>query len=149
MKNIKIDLNEPFEKTLEAVLSLHDGEACSTEDELVAQALRCLYRAAHGPTLQTFIGPITIAPAVDPSLKEALLRFRTRSELLAFAEEKTSFRRTAKENGASHLAAGSALFEFLPGRLRSAESWPPPEHSASRTAHPDSMSRNTTRNGSS
>jgi len=149
MKNIEIDVNEPFEKTLTAILSLPDGEACSTEDKVVAQALHSLYRAAHGPTIRTSIGPITVAPAIDPSLKEAPLRFHTRSDLLALAEERTSFRRTAKENGANHLAAGSALFEFLAGRLGSPESWPPPEHSASRTAHPNSMSRNTTRNGSS
>jgi hypothetical protein len=147
MKQITIDVNEPFEKTLATVLSLPD--ASDAGNEVVSRALGCLYRAAHGPAIQTSIGPITIAPAVNPSLRPALLRLHTRSDLLALAEERTPFRRTAKRNGPNHLAAGSALFEFIAGRLGSPENWPSPD-SISRTAPPaDSVSRNTTRNGSS
>jgi hypothetical protein len=85
MKHIEIDLNEPLEKTLTAVLLLPEGgDPRSAEDEVVAHALHYLYRAAHGPKIET-----SIVPAVDSSLKDASFAPQTRSDLLTLAERRS------------------------------------------------------------
>jgi hypothetical protein len=126
VNHTEINLNDPFEKTLAAVLALpRGGDRCSSQDETVALALRYLYTAADGPTIQTSIGPISIMPAVDSSLKDAPFSLCTRTDLLALAERRTAFRRKATQNGDStQVGASSALFEFMAGRLGSPEWWP-------------------------
>ena len=123
MNHTKINLNDPFERTLSAVLARPQGDRCSAQDETVALALRYLYTAAHGRTIQTSIGPISIMPGVDPSLKDEPFLLCTRTDLLALAERRTAFRRTATQNRHSDQPNGSALFEFRAGRI-APESWP-------------------------
>jgi hypothetical protein len=126
MNHTEINLNVPFEKTLAAVLALpQGGDRCSSQDETVALALRCLYTAAHGHTLRTSIGPISIMAGVDSALKDAPFSLCTRTDLLALAERRTEFRRRAtKNNDSAQGRAGSALSEYMAGRLGSPEWWP-------------------------
>ena len=136
MKKIEINLNDSFEKTLTAVLSLPGGNNVrGAQDQTVVEAVRCLYTAAHGRAVQTSIGPVSIAPATDPSLKDAPLSFRTRSDLLALAQRgKAEFNRRASGNARSIRNDGrSALFEFIAGRLGSPECWMPRSASFART----------------
>ena len=152
MKQIEINLNEPFEKTLAAILSLPQGDDVrGAQKETVEQALHCLYTTAHGRTVQTSIGPISIAPAMDPSLKDAPLSLHTRSDLLVFAQRRAEFKRRATDNGHStHADGSSALFEFIAGRLGSPECWVPPSASIGRTRpHRQLLSPTITREGRS
>ena len=114
MKKTEIDLNNPFEITLATVLALPGGENGSrTHDETVARALRCLYTAAHGRTVETAIGRIAIAPAVDASLKEAPMSLGSRVELLELAERRTEFRGMPSKKGIT-LMVDSDAFLSLP-----------------------------------
>jgi len=125
VNHTEVNLNGPFEKTLAAVLALPQGADRRAQDETVALALRYLYTAAHGRTLQTSIGPISIMPGVDSSLKDAPFSLRKRTDLLALAERRTAFQRRATQNGDSaQLHADSALSEFMAGRLGSPKWWP-------------------------
>jgi hypothetical protein len=125
VNHTEINLNGPFEKTLAAVLALPQGGDSYAQDETVALALRYLYTAAHGRTLQTSIGPISIMPGVNSSLKDAPFSLRKRTDLLALAEQRTAFQRRATQNGDSaQLHADSALSDFMAGRLGSSEWWP-------------------------
>lgn len=100
MKKIEIDLDEPFEKTRDAVLRLPEGRyGRNAQPAMVAEALRYLYVTAHGRTLETLVGPITIMPALDPSLANASFPVVTRSDLLALAERRTMFTVGAGQNG--------------------------------------------------
>jgi hypothetical protein len=125
VNHIEINLNDPFEKTLAAVRTLpHGRDRPSAQDEIVALALRYLYTVAHGRTLQTSIGPISVMPSVDPSLKEASFSLCTRTDLLVLAEQRTVFRRSATQNGHwTQVGAGSA-FELMASRLAAPERWP-------------------------
>ena len=97
MKQIKIDLLEPFEKVLEAVLSAPESHkviaegavqmpqaqfanrvnpAPASEAEL-KEVLRCLYEAAHGGQVETEIGAVAIAPPVAAFLKKSPFYIRT------------------------------------------------------------------------
>ena len=126
---MEINLNDPFEKTLVAILSLPEGgDLRGAQDETVVQALRCLYTAAHGRTVGTSIGPISIAPATDSSLKDSPLSLHTRSDLLALAQRRGEFIRRAAGRSV-HTDGSSALFEFIAGRLGSPECWVPPSAS--------------------
>jgi len=152
VKQIEVNLNDPFEKTLIAILSLPEGgDVRSAQEETVEQALRCLYTAAHGRAVQTSIGPISIAPATDSSLKDAPLSLHTRSDLLVFAQRRADFKRRATDNGHSiHTDASSALFQFIAGRLGSPECWAPPSASIGRTGpHGQLLSPTITRDGRS
>jgi hypothetical protein len=123
MKEIKINLNDPFEVTLAAVLTLPE------KDEAVADALRTLYAAAHGRTVQTPIGPIAIVPATEPSLKDAALFIRTHRELIDLALRRAEPRTLLSKEG-SDRKRRSALTEFISGRLGSPEYWPMPVDAA-------------------
>ena len=97
MKQTKIDLLEPFEKVLEAVLStpesykliaegavqmpqaqfanrVNHGPASEAE---LKEVLRCLYEAAHGRQVETEIGAVAIAPPVAAFLKGSPFYIRT------------------------------------------------------------------------
>jgi len=97
MKQIRIDLLEPFEKVLEAVLSAPESHkviaegavqmpqaqfanrvnpAPASETEL-KEVLRCLYEAAHGRQVETEIGSVAIAPPVAAFLKGSPFYIRT------------------------------------------------------------------------
>jgi hypothetical protein len=98
MKQIKIDLSNPFEKVLGAVLSVPGRPAVIDEaavqntagtifakranrgpanDAELRKVLRCLYEAAHGRQVETQIGLVAIAPPVAPFLKETPFYIKT------------------------------------------------------------------------
>jgi hypothetical protein len=101
MKQTKIDLLEPFEKVLGAVLSApenhkviggcaaqtgamfakrgNQGPAGSAE---IRGLLRCIYEAAHGRQVETEIGHVAIAPPVAASLKETPFYIKTQVDFL-------------------------------------------------------------------
>ena len=86
MKRISIDLSEPLERVLTQALALPKGSDDGRNSETrVKEAVRRLYDAANGRTVDTLLGRIPIAPAVAPWLKAAPLAVRTRSELLTLA----------------------------------------------------------------
>ena len=86
MKRISIDLSEPLERVLTQALALPAGRGDGRISEArVKDAVRRLYNAAHGRTVDTPLGRIPIAPAVAPWLKAAPLAVRTRPELLTLA----------------------------------------------------------------
>jgi hypothetical protein len=87
MRNIEIHLAEPFEKVLNAVLSLPSGRSDVVSDRLTNEAelrvvIRRLYEAANGRQVETKIGFIPIAPPVFGFLKEKPFRVGTQTELL-------------------------------------------------------------------
>ena len=69
---IQIDLNQPFDRVVAAVLSLPRGAATSdkptTEVELIT-LIRELYEAANGRHVETVLGLVPIAPPVAEFLK--------------------------------------------------------------------------------
>jgi hypothetical protein len=97
MKQTKIDLLEPFEKVLEAVLSTPESNKAIAEgavqmpqaqfpnrvnhdpasDAELKEVLRCLYEAAHGGQVETEIGAVAIAPPVAAFLKGSPFYIRT------------------------------------------------------------------------
>ena len=94
-----IDLNMPFGQSLRLALSLpKGGDARANQDEAVADVLRHLYTIADGRSVQTTVGTIPIAPAIDPSLKDAPIQLESRSDLFALAERQTSFTSADKED---------------------------------------------------
>jgi hypothetical protein len=67
IRNIEIDLAEPFEKILATVLSLPTGCGDVITDRLrneehISQVVRELYEAANGRHVETGIGLIRVAP---------------------------------------------------------------------------------------
>jgi hypothetical protein len=90
----RIDLNDPFEKTLAKVHSLPDGGEVASDAE-IEQALRGLYIAAHGRSVETTIGRIPIAPPADSSLKSKSWPLNTRTDLLILAERRRQLRARA------------------------------------------------------
>jgi len=137
MKPIEIDLNDPFEKTLEAVLALPaGGDGRGARRETVAEALQYLYIAAHGRTLKTSVGAITIMPPTDSSLRKGSRLLHARSDLIALAERRTTFAPRISGNGASrHAHFDSAFSEFLAGRLGSPDGWELSSAGSNKTNH--------------
>lgn len=86
MKRISIDLSESLERVLTQALALPaGGDNGAISEARVEQAVRSLYAAANGRTVDTPLGRIPIAPAVAPWLKAAPLAIRTRGEFLTLA----------------------------------------------------------------
>jgi hypothetical protein len=97
MKQTKIDLLEPFEKVVEAVLSTPESHQVIVEGAVqmpqaqfanrvnrspaseaeLKEVLRCLYEAAHGRQVETKVGAVAIAPPVAAVLKESHFYVRT------------------------------------------------------------------------
>jgi hypothetical protein len=80
----KIDLSKPYEAGLAAVISLPAIHQNGNEKECLAEEFRSLYQAANGRCVSTSLGPIRIAPAVAPWLKDAPLFFATQEEFSGF-----------------------------------------------------------------
>jgi hypothetical protein len=120
MIQTKIDLLEPFERVLAAVLSAPERHevignsaaqnaagaifakgvnAGPASDAELRKVLRCLYEAAHGRQVETQIGLIAIAPPVAPFLKERPFYIKTQVEF--FLEALTRI-----ISGASHSNSG-------------------------------------------
>src|SRR4029077_14993344 len=138
MNQVLIDLSEPFEKVLATALSLPRTGDAWPSDAAIKRAMRYLYEAASGRVVETRIGAIPIAPPVKPWLKAKTLCLQNAAELLA----------TVKDNlGASNSLnsprpepqrprqskIGSALFEFMAGRLGAPECWPDQRNGAAYT----------------
>lgn len=92
MKEIEIDLSQPFEKVLEAVLALTNHSVngagddwADADDKELRQAIRGLYEAANGRQVETEIGLIPIAPPIAPFLKAMPFRAATLKEFLVAA----------------------------------------------------------------
>jgi hypothetical protein len=90
MKEIQIDLSQPFEKVLEVVLALPNrsvneaGDDGAGEKEL-REAIRGRYEAANGRQVETGIGMIPIAPPLAPFLKATPFRAATLKDFLVAA----------------------------------------------------------------
>ena len=96
MKRISIDLTEPLERVLALALTLPAGPGDGGIGEArIKEAVRRLYDAANGRTVDTPLGRIPIAPAIAPWLKAAPLAVRTRHELLELAGLSTGFNSSA------------------------------------------------------
>jgi predicted Zn-dependent protease len=105
---LKLDLSQPFAKVLAAVRSLRNSNGSADENEAVAahrvtEALRRLYEAANGRQVQTVLGPVAIAPAVAPWLKQDPLEIRSDKELLDLVAAVTS-NPLAGSNGVNQIA---------------------------------------------
>ena len=105
---LKLDLSQPFAKLLAAVRSLPncDGSADGNEAvaaHIVTKALRRLSEAANGRQVQTVLGPVAIAPAVAPWLKQDPLEVRSYKELLDLLAAVTS-KPLAGSNGVNEIA---------------------------------------------
>jgi hypothetical protein len=89
MKEIEIDLAQPFEKVLEAVLALPNrnapGARADCGEKELRQAIRGLYEAANGRQVETGIGLIPIAPPIAPFLKATPFRTATLQDFLVAA----------------------------------------------------------------
>ena len=90
MKEVEIDLSQPFEKILEAVLALPNRSATGdsengTGEKELRLMIRALYEAANGRQVETPLGLIPIAPPIAPFLKARPLRAATLREILVAA----------------------------------------------------------------
>jgi hypothetical protein len=87
MKPIAINLREPFETVLATVLQLPPGAGMAlADDKQIIKAVRRLYEAAHGRSVQTPIGLIPIAPAIASSLAAEPFYVSSRAELLSLVK---------------------------------------------------------------
>lgn len=83
----QIDLSGPYEIALATALSLPAVSRNGNQDENITKKFRLLYEAANGRHVTTALGPIAIAPAVAPWLKDAPLSFATREEFSGFVRQ--------------------------------------------------------------
>jgi hypothetical protein len=86
---VEIELRLPFEENIERALALAASPDRRGDEEVVG-ALRRLYEVAHGRSVQTALGPITIAPAIAPSLSDTTFSVASRPELLAAVKYQTA-----------------------------------------------------------
>ena len=89
MKKIDINPGSPFEEVVAKALALPgDHGRDAVNDKQVVHAIRCLHELAHGRSVQTALGLIPIAPAIERSSTNTRLSVRSRRELLAMVEER-------------------------------------------------------------
>ena len=138
MNQVPIDLSESFETVLATALSLPRTDDVRPSDAAVKQAMRYLYEVANGRIVETHIGAIPIAPPAEPWLKAKPLCLKSAPDLftivkdnlgasdsLNYAWSEPQKRRPSK--------IGSALFEFMAGRLGAPECWPDQRNDAAYT----------------
>ena len=85
MKEIEIDLNQPFERVLATVLSLPGGTADSSNQVSngeLRNLVRGIYEAANGRQVQTALGLIPVAPPVAEFLKVKPFHAASRMDFL-------------------------------------------------------------------
>jgi hypothetical protein len=129
MNQIPLDLSEPFEKVLATALSLPRADDAWPSDAAIRRAMRYLYEAANGRIVQTHIGAIPIAPPMEPSLKTKPFCLKSAAELLTMVKDNLgasdSLDYAPPEPQKPRQAnIGSALFEFMAGRLGAPGCWP-------------------------
>ena len=112
MKLTKIDLAEPFEKVLTAVLALPaTGDASEAEARASAnrttdarrsseleEVTRAIYEAANGRQVATQIGLIPIAPPIASFLKDAPFSVQTQCDFLLQALARLCSRRASESD---------------------------------------------------
>ena len=139
MNETVIDLTKPFDRVLAIALSLPRDDDRLVNDGAIKQAVRRLYEAAHGRFVQTQIGPIPIAPPVEASLQATPLLVNSARELIVLCEAKSkpaagapshADRTETESKTFLDLCSGSALFEFMSGRLGAPECWPNQKYDA-------------------
>jgi hypothetical protein len=86
MKKTRIHLSQPFEEILATVLSLpkapgERSESISYREDL-KEVVRGLYEAANGRQVETILGPIPIAPAAAPFLRDEPFEVETQLDFL-------------------------------------------------------------------
>lgn len=82
MRNIEIDLAEPFQEIFATVLALPTGSCNAANKAELKQVIRGLYEAANGRQVETNIGLVAIAPPAFGFLKAKPFRVGTQTELL-------------------------------------------------------------------
>ncbi len=87
MRQVEINLSEPFEKVLGCILALPPGrrdivENGSGDDKELKQMIRELYEAANGRQVETRFGWIAIAPPVAEFLKARPYYIESQIDLL-------------------------------------------------------------------
>jgi hypothetical protein len=138
MNQVSIDLSESFEKVLATALSLPRTNGAWPSDAAIKQAMRYLYEVANGRIVETHIGAIPIAPPVEPWLKARPLRLKSAADLLTMvkdnlgASDSLNYARS-KPQKRRQSKIGSALFEFMAGRLGAPECWPDQRNDAACT----------------
>jgi hypothetical protein len=105
MKNIEIDLNQPYERVLATVLSLPGGAAHS--DDPVAESelrilLRSIYEAANGRQVETALGLIPVAPPVAEFLKAKPFKVANRADFLIDVSTRVICGPNGSKNGQSN-----------------------------------------------
>ncbi len=129
MIRIPIDLSEPFEKVLATALSLPKANYTVPSDAAIKRAVRYLYEAANGRIVETHLGAIAIAPPTEPSLKAKPLCLKGAADLLTMVKDNLSASDSlnyawSEPQKRRQSKIGSALFEFMAGRLGAPECWP-------------------------
>jgi hypothetical protein len=95
-----INLSHSFERSLTDALALpQDSDHRPITDESTAHALRLLYSAAHGRSIETSIGPVVIAPPIAPALRNASVVLKSRAEFVALAGKFNHFNGSPSANG--------------------------------------------------
>jgi hypothetical protein len=129
MNEVPLDLSEPFEKVLATALSLPRTDDAWPSDAAIKRAMRYLYEAANGRIVETHLGAIPIAPPTEASLKAKPLCLKSAAELLTMlkdnlgASDSLDYARSELQKP-RQANIGSALFEFMAGRLGAPGCWP-------------------------
>jgi hypothetical protein len=138
MNQVPIDLSEPFEKVLATALSLPKTDDAWPSDVAIRRAMRYLYEAANGRVVETHVGTIPIAPPMEPSLKAKPLCLKSVAELLTMVKDNLGASDSLdyappEPQKPPQANIGSALFEFMAGRLGAPECWPDQRNDAAYT----------------
>jgi hypothetical protein len=138
MDQVPIDLAGSFEKVLATAFSLPRTDDARSSDAAIKRAMRYLYEAANGRIVETRVGAISIAPPVEPSLKEKPLFLKSAAELLTMVKHNLgasdSFDYARSESQKPRQSnIDSALSEFIAGRLGAPGCWPDQRNDAAYT----------------
>src|SRR3954452_8227820 len=114
MRNVAINLRDPFEESLERALALPAGaESAVIDDRRLTAALRRVYEFAHGRLVLTTIGPVEVASATVPALADTTFYVATGRELLTATGQTIAFARPVAASDNGQRTTGSALREFI------------------------------------
>jgi hypothetical protein len=129
MNRVSIDLSDPFEKVLARALCLPRADDAWPSDAAIKRAMRYLYEAANGRFVETHIGAIPIAPPARSLLKAKPLCLKSAAELVTMvngnlgASDSLDYAWPEPQKPRQS-NIGSALSEFMAGRLGAPECWP-------------------------
>jgi hypothetical protein len=129
MNQVPIDFSESFEKVLARALFLSRIDDAWPSDAAIKRAMRYFYEAANGRIVETHIGAIPIAPPAEPLLKAKPLCLKSAAELVMMvkdnlgASDSLDYARPEPQKPRQS-NIGSALSEFMAGRLGAPGCWP-------------------------